>query len=369
MKYLFVNTASAFSQDYKTHGYHNKGELWEECQIKLQELLINESPFTPKYTKDIVDLGSRSRSFSMWIAKDKDAQKVACVTSLKGVASNTRKDFTGRIIFDSVAFASILSGEDVDREQLLGEHEAFAKGFACAAINPSMTFDSSANMQSFDADLFPFSDIDSFYACLPSSSGDAEPLLSIPSETGIYGSILQLLHELDLRFEVESRDTRRQSKRRANRLDQGKSTTSLRASPPQLLDDLVTAAEEVGSELVGEDRASRLFSPFRMILDGVKSIARPPADHSPRSPEESFNPGKAANPGKPSSANYEKVIINCPCIPSTEATEKLLDGIFRATHKSDSVVLGLSIGGARNFDIVEAAGTEPLTQLLISMAT
>lgn len=369
IKYLFINTAGAFSQDYKTHGYKSQGEIWMECAAAATNVLRAEAPFSGKCVKACLDLGSRERSSCLWIMKDKASRKLVCASSLKGIASAKRRDFTGRVIFDSVALvSSCLVGSPEESETLL-EHESIARGFAGATLDQSVALDSSANMEDFNKDLFPFSDVNSFFESLPSDISDIGMSPSVQGGIGPTESITHLLKQLDLSFSVSRQDSLLQDSGRHPEATFRASRKASQSDRKCFLDDAIEAVEEKGeelaSELVGEEHAGRVFR-------GLKTLRGRLFQWNPMKPNRSVNSpsGDAKSPVSPGSKrsvseNGAISIVTISSMPSRQLLSRLVHEAFLSASKSESVSIGLLIGGGDPGDMIYGAGKDPAETLFV----
>jgi hypothetical protein len=371
MKYLFINTAGAFSQDYKTHGFRGQGKIWEEYPITAKNVLLSEAPFSSKCVKACLDLGSRERSSCLWITKDKASKRLVCVSSLKGVVSAKRRDFTGRVIFDSVALiSSCLIGSSEENETLL-EHESIARGFAGATLDMSVALDGSANMEDFDKDAFPFSDVNAFFESLPSDIADLDMNSSTQDGLGSASSVINLLKELDITFSVRYQDPPSQDSRQYPAGTFG----ATRNTPPSdrkcLLDgafEVVEAVEdkveELASELVGEERAGSLFRPLKK-LKGLFPGNLIKANRSVKRPS-----GEVQNTGAPTSkrsvlVNSATSTVVISSMPSPQLLSRLLHGMFIVASRAESVCIGFLIGGGDQPEMIYGTGKDPAELLLV----
>jgi len=371
MNYLFVNTAGAFGQDYKVYGFQKQGHTWDECTARPEDVLTREVPFSSKYTKETLDLGNRARSLSIWITKSENDHKAVCAISLKGISSANRRDFTGRIIFDSVAFIASLSGDAALDHSSFLESEAIANGLARAACNTIATFDEFANLEDFERDLYPFSDVDAFYTGLVSPASNARSNGSSKSDLDTSDYIGRLLTQVGISYKAVL----------LNRKDQAKacSDTSNSKSPANprcdsaipLMDALVQEAENAAigmedglTELIGEERTSRIFAPlkrFNAFLSDVKKS----------NPLSSRKQSKSAGSTKPVSVSApvesEWTLLRCSGGAEIETLEEIIAGIFRAASESRSVALGLLVGDDGIPEIVEGNGSPSPSLVLISI--
>lgn len=369
MKYLFINTASAFSQDYKTYGYKNQAEMWLECATAVTNVLRAEAPFFGKCIKACLDLGSRERSSCLWITKDKASRKMVCASSLKGIASAKRRDFTGRVIFDSVALvSSCLVGSPEESETLL-EHESIARGFAGATLDQSVALDSSANMEDFNKDLFPFSDVNSFFKSLPSDISDIGMIPSVQGGLGPTESITHLLKQLDLSFSVSRQDSLFQDSGRHPEANLRASRKASQSDRKCFLDDAIEAVEEKGeelaSELVGEEHAGRVFRGLKTLRGGL-------FQWNPMKPNRSVNgpSGDTKSPVSPGSKksvseNGAISIVTISSMPSRQLLSRLVHEAFLSASKSESLSIGLLIGGGDPGDMIYGAGKDPTETLFV----
>jgi hypothetical protein len=307
----------------------------------------------------------------LWITKDKASKSLVCVSSLKGIASAKRRDFTGRVIFDSVALiSSCLIGSSEEHQTLL-EHESISRGFAGATLDMNVALDGSANMEDFDKDAFPFSDVNSFFESLPSDIADVDMNPSTQDGLGSANSIINLLKELNITFSVRHQDSPSQ--------DSGQYSSSTfgatRYTPPSdrkcLLDGAFEAVEaveekveELTSELVGEERAGSLFRPlkkFKSLFPGNliktnRSVKRPSDD--------------SQNTGSPASkrsvlANSATSTVVISTMPSPQLLSKLLHEIFIVASRAESVCIGFLIGGGDRPEMIYGTGKDPAELLLV----
>lgn len=371
MKHLFINTAGTFSQDYKTYGFINRGKLWEECAVTPKTLLLAEAPFSSKCITSCLDLGSRVRSSCLWITKDNASGKLVCVSSLKGIASDSRRDFTGRVIFDSVMLvSSCLIGSPEESETLL-EHESFARGFADAALDRSFVLDGPANMEDFNKDLFPFSDVNTLFASLPFDISELGANSSTQERLGTTNSIIHSLRELGISFSVRHQDSPSQGSGQFLEGPSGASRNTPSHDRQCLLDEAIKAVdaveekvEEFASELVGEQRAGSLFRPLKKIRglfpvnlrNANRPIQRRSSDlQSPISPA-SRTTGK-------NSCVMSTVTISST--PSRELLSRFFHELFLVVSKSESFSVGLLNGSGDQLDMIYGAGEDPAELLLV----
>lgn len=369
MKYLFINTAGAFSQDYKTYGFKNEIKIWEEYAGTAKNVLLSEAPFSSKCVKACLDLGSRERSSCLWITKDKASKRLVCVSSLKGIASGKRRDFTGRVIFDSVALvSSCLVGSPEESETLL-EHESIARGFAGATLDQSVALDSSANMEDFNKDLFPFSDVNSFFESLPSDISDIGMSPSVQGGLGPTESITHLLKQLDHSFSVSRQDSLLQDSGRHPEATFGATRKASQSDRKCFLDDAIEAVEEKGeelaSELVGEEHAGRVFR-------GLKTLRGRLFQWNPMKPSRSVNSPSgdaksAVSPGSKRSVSENAAIsiVTISSMPSRQLLSRLVHEAFLSASQSESVSIGLLIGGGDPGDMIYGAGKVPAETLFV----
>ena len=362
MKYLFINTASAFSQDYKTYGYKNQRENWLQCATTAVDVLRAEAPFSGKCTKACLDLGSRERSTCLWITKDKATRKLVCASSLKGVSSAKRRDYTGRVIFDSVVLvSSCLIGSPEESETLL-EHESIARGFASAAIDKSVALDCSANMEDFDKDVFPFSDVNSFFETLPSDISDTGMSPLVQGGLGLTDSIIHLLKELDISFSVRYQDSLSQDAERHPEATFGASRKALQSDRKCLLDEVVEAfeekVEEFATELVGEERAGNFFRPLKMLRGMFPGNPIKPNRSVKRRSDDAKSPISPASKRSVSEIG-DISIVTISSMPSRSLLSRFVHEIFLTASKSESMSLGLLIGGGDPGEMICGAGKDP----------
>lgn len=365
MKYMFVNTAGAFAQDYKVYGFEKHGNSWDECNIRPEDLLIREVPFSLKYTAETLHLGNRGRSFSIWIAKSINERKSVCVISLKGISSATRRDFTGRIIFDSVAFVTSFSGDAVLDHSSLLESQSIAMGLAQTASDSSSTFDDFADMEDFEKDLFPFSDIDSLYNELISLHSNAGPNKTNSLQLGVYDYLGKLLNNLGIPFKAMplKRKGRVEVCADANGAKSSKNTY-LKEALVSKVENAALLVEDGLTEIIGEERTSRFFTPFKSfsaLLSNVKNSIPFPGQKLSRSSD------FTASASVPSQIECEHTLISCSCRIDIESLEKIIIGLFSAANESSSVALGLLVGNEGIIEIVEGVGTPPSSLVLISI--
>lgn len=360
MKYMFVNTAGAFAQDYKVYGFEKHENSWDECNVLPEDVLAREVPFSLKYTTETLHLGNRGRSFSIWIAKSINERKSVCVISLKGIPSSIRRDFTGRIIFDSVVFVTSFSGDAVLDNSSLLESQSIAMGLAQTASDSRKTFDDYANMEDFEKDLYPFSDIDSLYNGLISSHSNAGPNKTISLQLGTYDSLGKLLNHLGIPFKA-------MPLKRKGRVEVCADTNGAKSpnntcydANTYLKDALVSKVENAAllvenglTEIIGEERTSRFFTPFKSfsaLLSNVKNSIPFPGQKLSRSSD------FTASASVPSQVECEHTLISCSCRVEIESLEKIIIGIFSAANESRSVALGLLVGNEGMIEIVEGIG-------------
>jgi len=371
MNYLFVNTAGAFGQDYKVYGFQKQGHTWDECTARPEDVLTREVPFSSKYTKETLDLGNRARSLSIWITKSENDHKAVCAISLKGISSANRRDFTGRIIFDSVAFIASLSGDAALDHSSFLESEAIANGLARAACNTRATFDEFANLEDFERDLYPFSDVDAFYTGLVSPTSNARSNGSSKSDLGTSDYIGRLLTHVGISYKAVPLNRKNQAEACSD-TSNSKSPANPRCdSAIPLMDALVQEAENAAigmedglTELIGEERTSRLFAPlkrFNAFLSDVKR-SNPLSSRKPSRPAGSTKPVPGQAP-----VESEWTLLRCSSGAEIETLEKIIAGIFRAASESRSVALGLLVGDEGIPEIVEGNGSPPASLVLISI--
>jgi len=366
MKYIFVNTAGAFAQDYKVYGFQKHGDSWDECNIRPEDVLLREVPCSSKYTAETLHLGNRGRSFSIWITKNANERKTVCAISLSGIPSFSRRDFMGRIIFDSVACITSLSGDAVLNQMSLLESQSIAIGLAHTASNQSSTFDSFANMKDFERDLYPFSDIDSLYDGLISSHSNAMTNEPVSLQLGAYDSLGKLLNHLAIPFKAMPLNSKGRVKvsADANRARNSNNTTDLKDALACEVEKVALRVEDGLTELIGEERTSRFFAPFKSlsaIFSNVKNC-KPFPGHKSSSPSDFTEPVSV-----PSPIGCEHTLIRCSCRVEIESLEKIIVGIFSAANESRSVALGLLVGNEGMIEIVEGIGIPPSSLVLISI--
>ena len=371
MNYLFVNTAGAFAQDYKLYGFQKQSHAWDECTARPEDVLTREVPFSSKYTKEALHLGNRARSFSIWITKSENERKAVCAISLKGISSANRRDFTGRIIFDSVAFIASLSGDAALDQLSLLESEAIATGLAQAASNTKATFDDFANLEDFERDLYPFSDVDAFYAGLVSPTSNARSNGPSKSDLGTSDYMSRLLTHAGIPYKAVPLNRKGQAEAWSDPSNAKSPANSHCDSSIPLMDALVQEAENAAigmedglTELIGEERTSRLFAPlkrFNAFLSDVKKS-------NPLSSRKSSRSADSAKPvSGPAPVESEWTLLRCSCGAEIETLEKIIAGIFRAASESRSVALGLLVGDEGIPEIVEGNGSPPPSLVLISI--
>jgi hypothetical protein len=371
MKYLFINTAGTFSQDYKTHGFINQGKLWEEYAVTAKTVLLAEAPFSRKCIQSCLDLGSRVRSSCLWITKDKASRKLLCVSSLKGIASGSRRDFTGRVIFDSVMLvSSCLIGSPEEFEMLL-EHESIARGFAGATLDRSFVLDNPANMEDFSKDLFPFSDVNMFFESLPSDISDPGAISSAQDGLGLTNSIMHLIRELGISFSVRHQDSPSQGSGQSPEGSFGASTNPPPSDRQCLLDEAFKAVdaveekvEELASELVGEQRAGSLLRPLKKIRGlfpgNLRNVSRPVERRS-------SNAQSPASPDlrKPGQEDCAISTITISSAPSREHLSRLIHELFVVAAKSESFSVGILNGGGDQQEMIYGTGRDPAELVLV----
>ena len=371
MNYLFVNTASAFAQDYKLYGFQKQSHAWDQCTARPEDVLTREVPFSSKYTKETLHLGNRARSFSIWITKSENERKAVCAISLKGISSANRRDFMGRIIYDSVAFITSLSGDAaIDKSSLL-ESEAIATGLAQAASNTRATFDNFANLEDFERDLYPFSDVDSFYAGLVSPTSNARSNGASHSDLGTSDYLGRLLTQVGIPYKAVPLNRKGQVEACSDHSN-AKSPANFRCdSSIPLVDTLVKEAENAAiemedglTELIGEERSSRLFAPFKRLNAFLSDVKR----SNPLSSRKSSRSAGSTKPvSGPEPVESERTLLRCSCGAEIETLEKIISAIFRAASESRSVALGLLVGDEVIPEIVEGNGSPPSSLVLISI--
>lgn len=372
MNYLFVNTAGAFAQDYKVYGFQRQGHAWDECTARPEDVLTREVPFSSKYTKETLHLGNRVRSFSIWIAKSENERKAVCAISLTGVSSANRRDFAGRIIFDSVAFIASLSGDAALDQSSLLESEAIATGLAQAASNTRATFDDFANLEDFERDLYPFSDVDTFYAGLVSSTSNASSKGPSKSDLVATDYMGRLLTHAGIPYKAVPLNRKGQPEACSDPSEVKSPANSRCDSSIPSMDTLVQKAENAAigvedglTELFGEERASRVFAPFKKSLNAFLSEVK---KSNPLSSRRSSRSAGATKPvSSPAPVESKWTLLRCSCGAETETLEKIIAGIFRAASESRSVALGLLVGDEGIPEIVEGIGSPPPSLVLISI--
>lgn len=371
MNYLFVNTAGAFAQDYKVYGFQKQGHTWDECTSRPEDVLTREVPFSSKYTKETLHLGNRARSFSIWITKSENERKAVCAMSLKGISSANRRDFTGRIIFDSVAFIASLSGDAALDHSSLLESEAIATGLAQAACNTRATFDDFANSEDFERDLYPFSDVDAFCAGLVSPTSNARSNGASKSDLGASDYIGRLLTHVGIPYKVVLLNRKGQAEACSDPSNAKSPANSRCDSSIPLMDALVQEAENAAigmedglTELIGEERTSRLFAPLKRLNAFLSDVKR----SNPLSSRKSSRSAGSTKPvPDPAPVESEWTLLRCSSGAEIETLEKIIAGIFRAASESRSVALGLLVGDEGIPEIVEGNGSPPPSLVLISI--
>ena len=371
MNYLFVNTAGAFAQDYKLYGFQKQSHAWDECTARPEDVLTREVPFSSKYTKETLHLGNRARSFSIWITKSENERKAVCAISLKGISSANRRDFMGRIIYDSVAFITSLSGDAALDQSSLLESEAIATGLAQVASNTRATFDDFANLEDFERDLYPFSDVDSFYAGLVSPTSNARSNGASNSDLGTSDYLGRLLTQVGIPYKAVPLNRKGQVEACSDPSN-AKSPANFRCdSSIPLVDTLVKEAENAAiemedglTELIGEERSSRLFAPFKRLNAFLSDVKR----SNPLSSRKSSRSAGSTKPvSGPEPVESERTLLRCSCGAEIETLEKIISAIFRAASESRSVALGLLVGDEGIPEIVEGNGSPPSSLALISI--
>ena len=270
MKFLHLNTASAFASDYRLFSYQARQLEWEPTEATPIELWDRHCPSGLAVSGHNLNLGCRSRTFSMWICPNDLGPGYFCAITITGIASKSRKDFMGRIIYDSVSLTSI-SGQDSF------EHDApsFAREQANIALNSlkafwdkSWSLDGAANQSDFDKDLFAFSDIGRVYSSL-SETCNRDIRTGLAEEAGAaHLPVLQLLKRLDIDFCIEENTPIKQNAAR-------KSCTrrdSLRDQIDESIGNMVETAEEIKDEMedkvasvLGEKHTQALLKPLRVM--------------------------------------------------------------------------------------------------------
>jgi hypothetical protein len=339
MKFLHLNTASAFTSDYKLFSYQSRQSEWDPTEAVPIELWDKYCPSGLALFGHNLNLGYRSRSFSMWICRNESGPGHFCAFTITGMASDTRKDFMGRIIYDSL---SLIHASDQDEFEQDARH--FAGEQACIALNALAAFsdknwslDSAANQDDFDKDAFAFSDIGRVYSLL-SVSRECDIRADITEEAGVAQQlVLQLLKSLAIDFSIEENVPSKGVEPNGSYLGD----SSLREQLDESIGNMAEAAEELRDEIedrftgvLGEQYSRMLLQPFRLVEGFFKRGQSAQVEQSRSSPKRG---AKASHPG--SNCLY----IACRSRPSPDTASQLQNGLLSIWASNPSVAIGLSI--------------------------
>lgn len=360
MKFLHLNTANAFASDYKLFGYQARQSEWEPTEATSIELWDRHCPFGLAESGHNLNLGCRSRSFSMWICPNNLGPGYFCAITITGIASESRKDFMGRIIYDSVSFTSI-SGQDgfeQDAPSFAGEQVDIALNGLQAFWDKSWSLDGAANQDDFDKDLFAFSDINRVYSSVSETRNHIDR--TGPAEE--YGAarmlVVQLLRNLDIDFCIEEDAANNKNKTRYSNLR----NDSLRDQIDLGIGNMAEVAQEIKNEMedkvanvLGEKNTQALFNPLR-VMEGLFKRG-PFAQAQKQAP----SPRRGAEEKRPDSNNFN---ITCKNKPSLDASKRLLSELFSIWARHPSVAFGLSFSCPTNEACSKKASTNNQGELI-----
>ena len=339
MKFLHLNTASAFASDYKLFNYQARQSEWEPTEATPIELWDKHCPSGLAMSGHNLNLGCRSRSFSMWICPNDLGPGYFCAITITGIASESRKDFMGRIIYDSVSLTSISGHDSFDQDA-----PSFAREQANVALNAlkafwdkSWSLDGAANQGDFDKDLFAFSDIGRVYSSF-SKTCNRDIRAGLTNEAGAaHLLVLQLLKRLNIDFCIEENTTIKRNAARQSRIGRD----SLRDQIDESIGNMVETAEEIKDKMedkfasvLGEKHTHTLLKPLR-VMEGL--LKRGPFAQVQKSASGPKRRGEESLPG----INYSN--LTCKNRPSLVASEQLQSELLNIWASHPSVAIGLSI--------------------------
>jgi hypothetical protein len=339
MKYLHLNTASSFASDYRLFSYQARQSDWEPTEATPVELWEKHCPSGLAAFEQNLNLGYRGRSFSMWICGNDLGPGHFCAITITGMASGTRKDFMGRIIYDSL---SLINAYDQAR------YEQDPPSFACDQANIALnaldafagnkwSLDSAANQNDFDMDTFAFSDIDRVYSLL-SARRECDIRTGPTEESGVaHQLVLQLLRRLDIDFSIEENASGKGSEPKHAYLRRD----SLRDLIDERIDSMAEVAEEIKdgiedkvASVLGEKHSQMLLKPLRVMEGFFK-----------RGPSVQVEDSGPASRGG-AEENYlgnRCLYITCKNRPNLDIAKQLQCGLLDIWASNPSVAIGLSI--------------------------
>ena len=338
MKFLHLNTASAFTSDYKLFGYQTCQSDWEPAQATPIELWDKHCHSGLEAFRSNLDLGYRSRSFSIWICREDTDSGYFCAITMTGLASEARKDFMGRIIYDSLSLININDNNSprLDARSFASEQANIARNALEAFFDKNWSLDGAANLDSFNKDVFAFSDIDRVHS-LFAERREFDLRTGLAKKAGVPHQLaLKLLNRLDIGFSTEETLSRRATESNRHR----PKGDLLRGKIDERIENMAETAEEIKDEIedtvtciLGEKRSQMLFRPFRVMEDFLKKGPFTQARKPPQSPK------GTTEESKPSSSCIR---ISCNNRPSMDLARQLQEGLFSIWESNPSVAIGLS---------------------------
>ena len=340
MKFLYLNTASAFASDYKSFNYQARYSDWEPTEITVVELWEKYCPSGLAIFERNLNLGCRTRSFSMWICGNKKGTSLFSVITITGIASEARKDFAGRIIYDSLSLINTYNPSRYEHDQF-----SFVCDQAYIALNALDAFaidnwslDSSANQDDFDMDSFAFSDIDRVYS-LFSATRECDIRIVAPEAPGlVHQHVLQLLRRLGIDFFTEENRSQKKSEPKNTYFK----SDSLRDQIDKEIGNMADVAEEIKDEIEDKvasvlgDKTQVLWTPFRVM----KGLFKRPQHEQSKDSKAELRRRKKEN-----HLTSKYIYITCTYRPSRDIINQLQCGIFNIWASNPSAAIGLSIGG------------------------
>jgi hypothetical protein len=336
MKFIHINTASAFASDYKPFGYQANPSNWESIEVTPIEIWEKYCPSGLAVFRKNLNLGYRNRSFSMWICRNDLGPGHFCAITITGMASEIRKDFMGRIIYDSLSLIRTNNQNrcEQDLPSFACDQVSIALNALDAFSSKNWSLDRAANQDDFDRDIFAFSDIGRVYSLL-SVRRERDIRAGLSEESGVaHKLVLELLRRLDIDFSIEEAAPDKGSEFRP---------AQLRCeSLGDTIDSMTEVAEEIKEELedrvvsiLGEKSSQVLFKPFRVIEGLLKrgSSAQQIEDSKSGS-------RRGAEEGRLRSGG---LYIKCKNRPSLDTASRLQSGLFNIWENNPSVAIGFSI--------------------------
>lgn len=339
MKFIHINTASAFTSDYQSFGYQANPSSWEPTEITPIEVWEKHCPSGLSVFRTNLNLGYRNRSFNTWICRSELGPGRFCAITITGIASEDRKDFMGRVIFDSLSLISTNDQHECEQDlsSFASEQTSIALNALDAFFSQTWSLDSAANQEDFDRDAFAFSDINRVYSLL-SAKREHDICAGLAEEAGIAGQhVLELLRGLDIDFTIEESepDTRSVPGPRALRCE------SLQDRINERIDSMTEVAEEIRDEIedgvasfLGERHSKMLFRPFQ-VIEGLFRRGL-----SARAEESKIGSRGSAEEGHP---GRRCLYIRCINRPSLDKASRLQSGLFDIWKIHPSVAIGFSI--------------------------